>query len=69
MMRVSVSEPRFAAELQRALRDAGYLSVTFGEAGVSVADPRASNPEEEAELRFFVRAWGAARPEAGLTVA
>lgn len=68
-MRVSLSEPRFAAELQLALRDAGYLSVAVGEAGVSIADPRASGREEEAELRFFVRAWGAARPEAGLTLA
>jgi hypothetical protein len=69
MMRIAVSEPRFAAELQRALRDAGYLSVAVGEAAVSVPDPRASGPEEEAELKFFVRAWGAARPEAGLTLA
>jgi hypothetical protein len=69
MMRVSFSEPRFVAELQRALRDAGYLSVAVGDAGISIADPRASGPEGEAELRFFVRAWGAARPEAGITLA
>jgi hypothetical protein len=68
-MRISVSEPRFVSELQRALREAGYFSVAIGDGQLSVADPRAANPEEEVELMFFVRAWGAARPEAGVTLA
>jgi hypothetical protein len=61
-MRVRVAQAA-AADLRFALRQAGCVSVALGEEELEIAYPSAQTASEEATaLRFFLRAWQAARP-------
>lgn len=68
-MRVRVAQAAAAADLRSALRSAGCVSAVLGEGELAVAYPAAQNSQEEAAaLRFFLRAWQAARPAAALEI-
>lgn len=64
-MRVYLNDPTQLLELQVALREARCTSVAAGEGALEVAHPAALDEREELiELKFFLRAWQAARPGA-----
>ena len=60
-----VDDPTRVEELQTALRNARCTSAAVGGGMLDVAHPAAIDEREELiELRFFLRAWEAARPGA-----
>lgn len=63
-MRIKLSDPGHANELDAALRDAEIVSVRADDSTLVVLHPLAVDEREERiELTFFVKAWGARRPE------
>lgn len=62
-MRIHVSDPGQLEELHSALREADCVSVQVAPDTLAVLHPLAmTETEATTELSFFVRAWGARRP-------
>jgi hypothetical protein len=64
-VRVYVNDPGRLEELRAALAEASCLSVAVDDDTLDVAHPSALDEREALiELKFFLRAWQAARPGA-----
>jgi predicted short-subunit dehydrogenase-like oxidoreductase (DUF2520 family) len=69
-VRIYVNDPTQREALHAALLEAQCLSVSVGEDALEVSYPSAHDEREALiELRFFVRAWQAGRPETQIRLA
>ena len=62
-MRIRIDDPNARDELAAALTDAGCETRSIGQ---SLEIDHAEAPADPLELRFFLRAWLARNPDAGL---